>query len=318
MVIGGEQVHPEAVTRWQGRCRLVNTYGPTETTIVATAADLTGEVHIGRPIAGTTAWVLNDHGGLVPPGAPGELAIGGAGVTRGYLGRPDLTAERFVPDPWGPPGARLYRTGDRVRWRPDGNLEFLGRLDDQLKVRGVRIEPGEVEAALLAQPGVREAAVAAVDETLVAYVVGPATHDELAAGLAATLPAHLVPTRWVSLDALPLTVQGKVDRRALPAPDRPTGHVPVRTDAEQLVADVWAGVLGVERVGATDDFFALGGHSLLAVRVAARLRDTVEVPLRTLFERRTVADLAIAVEELLLAELAGLSDEEALRQLEVT
>src|SRR5690606_14898783 len=190
VILGGEQVHAAAVARWRARfgdrVRLVNTYGPTEATIIATAAEL-GEadtVHrppIGRPIGGTTAHVLGPHGEPVPPGSPGELCLGGEGLARGYLGRPALTADRFVPDPYGPPGSRLYRTGDRVRLRPDGMLEFLGRFDTQVKVRGFRVEPGEVEAALLTHPGVRQAVVTADGERLAAYVVGPAGPDELRA-----------------------------------------------------------------------------------------------------------------------------------------
>ncbi|MEO3789456.1 amino acid adenylation domain-containing protein [Nonomuraea sp. B10E15] len=330
MIIGGEQAQAAAVARWRDRfgdaVTLINTYGPTEATIVATAAVLgaagAGRPPIGRPVAGATARVLGPGGEPVPPGAPGELCLGGAGLARGYPGSPALTAERFVPDPYGPPGSRLYRTGDRVRWRPDGNLEFLGRFDGQVKVRGFRVEPGEVEAALLACPGVRQAAVRADGERLVAYVTGPAEPDELRRRLAASLPPHLVPGGWVRLDALPLTIAGKVDVSALPqaAPEPAPAHVPPRTDAETLVAEVWAQVLGLDagRIGALDDFFALGGHSLLATRAAALLRNAVEVdvPIRTLFDQPTVAGLASAVEGLLIEQLSGLSDAEAARLLE--
>ncbi|MEV0521002.1 amino acid adenylation domain-containing protein, partial [Nonomuraea sp. NPDC050405] len=328
VVIGGEQVSATALARWRGRfgdrVRLVNTYGPTETTIVATAADLAGgrqegdgpHPPIGRPIEATTIRVLDAHGAPTPPGAPGELYIGGAGVARGYLGLPELTARRFVrlPD-----GGRYFRTGDRVRLRPDGLLEFLGRMDEQVKVRGFRIEPGEVEHCLLTHPDVRQVAVAARDGELVAYVVGEAA--ELDRHVAGRLPPYMVPTRWVVLDALPLTANGKLDRGALPEPGRAAGQeeaTPPRSDAEELVADVWAEVLGADKIGAFDDFFALGGHSLLAIRVAARLRAIagVDLPIRTLFARRTVADLARAVEEALLAEVAGLSDEQALSMLD--
>ncbi|TDE54670.1 amino acid adenylation domain-containing protein, partial [Nonomuraea mesophila] len=355
MIIGGEQAQAAAVARWRDRfgdgVTLINTYGPTEATIVATAAVLgaadTGRPPIdppvgrpidppisrpidrpidrppiGRPVGGATAHVLSPGGEPVPPGAPGELCLGGAGLARGYPGSPALTAERFVPDPYGPPGSRLYRTGDRVRWRPDGNLEFLGRLDGQVKVRGFRVEPGEVEAALLACPGVRQAAVRADGERLVAYVTGPAEPDELRRRLAASLPPHLVPGGWVRMDALPLTLAGKVDLAALPqaGPEPATVHVPPRTDAEVLVAEVWAQVLGLDagRIGALDDFFALGGHSLLATRAAALLRNAVEVdvPIRTLFDQPTVAGLAAAVEGLLIEQLSSLSDAEAARLLE--
>ncbi|GAA3170917.1 hypothetical protein GCM10020001_116790 [Nonomuraea salmonea] len=257
----------------------------------------------------------------MPPGFPGELCLGGAGLARGYLGRPALTADRFVPDPFGPPGSRLYRTGDRARWRRDGTLEFLGRFDAQVKVRGFRVEPGEVEAVLLAQPGVRQAVVTADGERLAAYVVGPAEPDELRARLAAALPAHLVPTVWVSLPALPLTITGKVDVAALPAPEPgPAAEfVAPRTDAEVLVAEVWSELLGLETVGVHDDFFALGGHSLLATRVAALLRNAVEteVPIRTVFDHPTVAGLATAVERLVIEQLSALTDAEAAELLEV-
>ncbi|MGP3963942.1 amino acid adenylation domain-containing protein [Nonomuraea sp. 3N208] len=324
VIIGGEQVHAAAVARWRDRfgdrIRLVNTYGPTEATVIATAADL-GEADtgrrppIGRPIGGTAAYVLGRYGEPVPPGFPGELCLGGEGLARGYLGRPALTADRFVPDPYGPPGSRLYRTGDRVRRRPDGTLEFLGRFDAQVKVRGFRVEPGEVEAALLTHPGVRQAVVTADGERLTAYVVGPAEPDELRLHLAAALPAHLVPTAWVRLAALPLTISGKVDAAALPAPGpAPAAEfVPPRTDAEALVAGIWGELLGVEAVGVHDDFFALGGHSLLATRVAALLRNALdtEVPIRTVFDQPTVAGLATAVEKLLIEQLSALSDAEA-------
>ncbi|MEU4232965.1 amino acid adenylation domain-containing protein [Nonomuraea sp. NPDC026600] len=323
VVIGGEQVHAASLTRWRrrfgDRVRLVNTYGPTETTIVATATDLAGDPDphppIGRPIHATTVRVLDPHSAPTPPGAPGELYIGGPGVARGYLGLPELTAQRFVrlPD-----GGRYFRTGDRVRLRPDGLLEFLGRADEQVKVRGFRIEPGEVEHCLRTHPDVRQAAVVARDGELVAYVVGEAA--ELAEHVAGRLPPYLVPAHWVVLDALPLTANGKLDRGALPEPGRAAGTdaTPPRSDAEELVADVWAEVLGADKVGAFDDFFALGGHSLLAIRVAARLRAIagVDLPIRTLFARRTVAELARAVEEALVAEVAGLSDEQVLSMLD--
>jgi amino acid adenylation domain-containing protein len=334
VILGGEQAHAAAVARWRerfgDRVRLVNTYGPTEATIIATATDLgaadtTGRPPIGRPIGVTRTIVLDGHGLRVPPGAPGELHLGGAGLARGYLGRPELTAERFVTHLEG----RLYRTGDLVRWRPDGRLEFLGRLDDQIKVRGFRIEPAEIEGHLLAHPGVRQAAVVARDNALVAYVAGS---DEpwssgrpdpavLRRELAGALPPYMVPEVWVVLDALPVTPGGKIARKALPPPDldddRP--FVVPRTDAEALVAEIWKEVLGAGDIGAFDDFFALGGHSLLAVQVGSRLRASIgiEVPVRTLFTHRTVAGLATAVERLLMDELSELTDEEAARLLDM-
>ncbi|GAB3833611.1 hypothetical protein GCM10027610_027770 [Dactylosporangium cerinum] len=238
VILGADQVEAAAVAQWTAvfgdRVRLVNSYGPTETTIIATVADLTGTVAdltgtdltgaerppIGRPLWNTTVAVTDRHGRPVPPGVPGELRIGGAGVAHGYLGRPGRTAEAFEPDPDGPPGARRYRTGDRVKWRPDGQLEFLGRLDEQVKVRGYRIEPGEITAALLALPGVGQAAVVARSDALIGYVT-PASVEPLAVRqtLAETLPAHLVPNAIVALDALPLTVNGKLDKAALPDPE---------------------------------------------------------------------------------------------------
>ncbi|MFJ2033341.1 amino acid adenylation domain-containing protein [Streptosporangium sp. NPDC087985] len=325
VILGGEQVSAPAVERWRGRfgdgVRLVNTYGPTEATVIATAADLGAEAArghppIGRPIGATTVHVLDARGEPLPPGATGELVIGGAGVARGYLGRPALTAAAFVPDPGGGPGARRYRTGDRARWRTDGHLEFLGRLDGQLKIRGFRIEPGEVENRLLTHPGVGQAFVTGRGEELVAYVTGTADPADLRAHLERTLPRQLVPTAWVRLDALPLTAGGKVDRAALPEPEitPAAGRVLPRTDAERLVAAVWEELLGTGPFGVFDDFFALGGHSLLATRVAARIRRAtgVEVPIRTIFEQNTIAALAEAVEDLLIEELAGLTDEEAM------
>ncbi|MFF3442918.1 amino acid adenylation domain-containing protein [Streptosporangium sp. NPDC002721] len=333
VILGGEQVHAEAVARWRerfgDRVRLVNTYGPTEATIIATAADLGpadagARPPIGRPVGGTRAVVAEPRGvpggplRRVPPGVPGELLLGGAGLARGYLGRPDLTAERFLDDP---EAGRLYRTGDLVRWRADGTLEFLGRVDDQMKVRGFRIEPAEIEGRLLTDPGVRQAAVIAREDRLVAYVAGPADPAELRRDLAAALPPYMVPDVWVTLDELPVTTGGKIDRRALPAPDlgldEERAFVEPRNDAEILVAGVWQEVLGVGKVGALDDFFALGGHSLLAVRVGSRLRTVagIDVPVRELFRSRTVADLAAVVERILMEELSALTDEEVARML---
>jgi amino acid adenylation domain-containing protein len=321
VILGGEQVHASAVELWHerfgDRVPLMNTYGPTEATVIATAGRLEpGDHHppIGRPIGDTTVYILDQRLNPVPPGAAGELCIGGAGVAQGYLRRPAMTGAAFVPDPFGPPGARLYRTGDRARFRVDGQLEFLGRLDDQLKLRGFRVEPGEVEAVLLTHPLVRHAAVRAHREVLVAYVVSGARQEELARFAAASLPPHMVPAHWVRMEAMPLTANGKLDRAALPPPQpERVEFVLPRTDAEELVASVWAEVLGVERIGAFDDFFALGGHSLLAIRVVSRLRAIVEVevPIRRLFTDHTLAGFAVAVEQTLRAELALLDEQEA-------
>jgi amino acid adenylation domain-containing protein len=333
VILGGERVLPERADAWSRQVgpgvSLWNTYGPTEGTIVATAYDLGSaptivdglrEVPMGRPLVGARAYVLDAPLEPAPVGVPGELCLGGAGVARGYLGRPELTAERFLPDPFAlEAGLRLYRTGDLVRWRPGGDLEFLGRIDRQVKVRGFRIELGEIEAALAAHPAVREVAVLAREDTpgerrLVAYVTSPTeretTPGELRAFLAERLPEHMVPAAFVTLAALPLTGSGKVDRRALPAPDasRPTlaaDYIAPRTPAEEAVAAIWCEVLGLERVGIHDDFYDLGGHSLLLPQVMYRLRRDfeVEVPLRSLAEETTVAGLALTVEELLLEQI---------------
>ncbi|MFE2871237.1 amino acid adenylation domain-containing protein [Embleya sp. NPDC059259] len=332
LILGADQVRPGAVAAWRARfgdrVRVVNSYGPTETTIIATTADLgaadaLARPPIGTPIADTHTVVADPHGNPVPPGVAGELLIGGAGVALGYLGRPGATAAAFRPDPDGPPGARRYHTGDRVRLRPDGRLEFLGRLDAQVKVRGHRVEPGEVEAALLARPGVLQAAVIARDEALVGYVVTDAdlTVPQLRTDLAGRLPAHLVPDALVRLDRLPLTPNGKLDHRALPAPDRRAeqthGYLAPRTAAEELIAEIWIDVLGLDKAGVLDDFFELGGHSLLATRVVARIAATADlnVPLRTLFTHRTLAGFAAAVEDLLVADLEALDDDTAEQQL---
>jgi amino acid adenylation domain-containing protein len=327
VILGGEQVDADAVAVWRARfgdrVRLVNTYGPTEATIIATATDLgaadTGRTPpIGRPIAGVRVYVCDPDGRLVAPGVPGELCIAGPGLAHGYLGREELTAARFRPDPYGP--GLLYRTGDLARWRvtdEPAQLEFLGRLDTQVKVRGIRVEPGEVEAVLRTHPQVTQAVVLAVDDALVAYTVGAATAAQVRAHAAGRLPGYLVPSTVVTLAALPLTRNGKLDVRALPAA---TGHrdetapfIAPRTDAEQLVADVWAQVLSVEAIGAHDDFFDLGGHSLLATRVIARLRSAVRIdlPIRALFRHPTVAGLAGVIEDALIAEIDRLTDAEA-------
>ncbi|HVR98074.1 MAG TPA: condensation domain-containing protein, partial [Thermoanaerobaculia bacterium] len=281
--------------------RLLHMYGPTESTTFATfheVTDVESTVPIGLPLSNTTAYVLEPSGEPAPLGMVGELVLGGDGLAWGYLNRPELTAERFVPDRFGPPGMRLYRTGDLVRRRADGLLEYQGRIDQQVKVRGFRIEPGEVEAVLGSQ--VRECIVVARDGRLVAYVVGEVQPDALREHLRSRLPEHMMPSAFVVLDALPLTPNGKVDRKALPSPEIALADeeiVAPSDPVEELLAGIWAEVLGVERVGVHQDFFALGGHSLLATRVISRLRDTfgTEVPVRRLFETPTVAGLAEAV-----------------------
>jgi hypothetical protein len=261
---------------------------------------------IGRPIANAKAYVLSPSLALQPVGVPGELFVGGAGVADGYLGRETLTRERFVRDPFAAaPNARMYRTGDRVRWTPDGVLEYLGRLDDQVKVRGVRVELGELESALRNVPGVGDATVVLHGgggaEQLVAYYVadGEALLDagRIRDALAAVLPPSVVPAAYVRVDAIPLTANGKVDRRALPAPPAPVAgdaSVAPRDAIEEVVARVWCAVLEREAVGVEDSFFALGGHSLLATRVITRLAQVlrVQVPMRRFFAEPTVAGVA--------------------------
>ncbi|MFL6236839.1 MAG: amino acid adenylation domain-containing protein, partial [Thermoanaerobaculia bacterium] len=309
--LGGEALSLTAVERLAAAvgegCTLYNGYGPTEVTVNSLLFEIGRPGHlrggertpIGRPSAENAAYVVDPRGGLAPVGVPGELRVGGPGVARGYLGRPELTAERFIPDVFGEePGGRLYRTGDLVRWLPDGTVEFLGRVDDQVKVRGFRIEPGEVEAALRRHPQVREAVVLARDERLVAWVV--AGEDAPEAGelrdfLRGSLPAALVPSVFVRLAELPLTPTGKVDRRALPAPDLDAAREEApRTPAEEVLARIFQEILGVSAVRRSDSFFDLGGHSLLATRVVARIRKElgVDVPMRVLFEDASVAGLA--------------------------
>jgi hypothetical protein len=278
---------------------------------------------IGRPLDRTRVFVLDDWLQPVPAGVPGELYLAGAGLARGYLDRGTLTAERFVACPFGSSGERMYRTGDVVRWRKDGMLEFVGRADDQVKLRGYRIELGEIEAVLARAPGAGRVAVIMRedrpgDKRLVAYVV-PAEGQQadaatLRAAAARVLPDFMVPSAFVLLASLPLTERGKLDRRALPPPEYGGGeYEPPQTELEQIMAGIWADVLGVERVGRTDDFFELGGHSLLAVQVKARIRAALEldVPIRLIFTATELAAMASAVEELLLAEIDEMTDEQA-------
>jgi amino acid adenylation domain-containing protein len=355
LFFGGEPLSKELVARsWSAlpHLQIWNIYGPTEATANASAARIFSgdEVTIGRPIANAQIYILNSFLHPVPIGVQGELYIGGAGVARGYLNRPELTAEKFIPDPFSAvSGARMYKTGDLARYRPDGNIEFLGRADHQAKIRGFRIELGEIEAVLGQHPAVREAVVlaqetAAGEKRLVAYVVAhdprrsrreeaqterpevsgqsptedqslltsaptSSTAGELRRFLKEKLPEYMVPAVFVLIEALPLMPNGKIDRRALPAPDRSRPEldkvfVAPRTPTEELLAEIWAQLLDLERVGIHDNFFDLGGHSLLATQVVSRMRETfqVEIPLRRLFEVPTVAGLAESIEA---ARLAG-------------
>lgn len=319
-ILGGERAQPERVRAWQARfghrVRLINSYGPTETTIVATYFEVppddderwsSVEVPIGRPIPNARVYVLDQRLQPVPIGVPGELYVGGAGVARGYLNQPALTAERFVPDPFGTfPGGRLYRTGDQARYLASGDIEFLGRVDDQVKIRGFRVELAEIEAALLRDAAVEHAAVLLRedqpnDRRLVAYVVpresSVAAH-ELRTRLRAAIPDYMVPDVFVLLDAMPLTPNGKVDHAALPRPDgarqAAEAYVAPQTDVERRLAAIWAEVLRVERVGLDDNFFDLGGHSLLVIQLHSRLRDGFgeELSVIDLFKVPTVRSLA--------------------------
>jgi amino acid adenylation domain-containing protein len=321
LVAAGEALAPGLVERYAGRAdRMLNAYGPSEVTVCATVSRplaplAAGRVPIGRPIANTRVYVLDAGMRLVPVGVPGELFIAGAGVARGYLGRAALTAERFLPDPFSARGGeRLYRSGDRVRWGADGELEFLGRLDDQVKLRGYRIEPGEVEAVLRTHPGVRECVVlvedGAVERRLAAYVVpgggespGAAT---LRAYLADRLPEYMVPASLVVLERLPLTPSGKLDRRSLaaagagPGPGQAEKDAAPCTPTEALVCQVWAESLDLPRVQPDDNFFELGGHSLSATVVMSQIAEALphlDLPLRILFDHPTVAALAEVIDE---------------------
>jgi amino acid adenylation domain-containing protein len=324
---GGEPLSAALVqeARAAGVGEVVNLYGPTEATIDSTwhpcpAGDGRPPA-IGRPVANARIYVLDARGEPAAVGVAGELYVGGAGVARGYLGRAGLTAERFVPDPFsGTGGARMYRTGDLGRWRADGALEFLGRTDFQVKIRGFRIEPGEVEAVLRGCESVADCAVVARAETgetrLVAYVVGEAEAEALRAHLRRSLPEHMVPSAFVSLDALPLTPNGKLDRKALPAPELASAektYVAPRTSVEELLAEIWAELLRVERVGVHDSFFDLGGHSLLVMRLLTRIRSTfdLEISIRTVFSMPTLEAMAGEIERAIYEDIASMSEFEA-------
>jgi len=312
MCVAGEACPAELVSRWGLGRRLLNLYGPTETTIWATWYECgaeSGPPPIGRPIGNIRVYVLDRNGQVAPVGVPGELHLGGVGLARGYLNRPELTAEKFIASPIpGALDARLYRTGDLVRYRPDGNLEYLGRLDHQVKIRGFRIELGEIESCLRRHPAIQDAVLVARedspgDKRLVAYLVAngeemPATAD-LRSYLKQDLPEFMVPSTFITLKAMPLMPSGKVDRRALPAPDagRPElehAYTAPRTQVEVMLAKIWAEMLGLEQVGIHDNFFELGGNSLLAARVVDRVQKIMRkpVPLAIIFRAPTIAELA--------------------------
>jgi amino acid adenylation domain-containing protein len=333
--VGGEAIDG---AMWQSLAQrqetvFYNTYGPTETTVDATAALIAGETaepHIGRPLANTQIYILDADGVPVPIGVTGELYIGGAQVARGYLNRPDLTAERFLADPFaGTPGARMYRTGDLGRWLPDGNIAFLGRNDFQVKIRGLRVELGEIETALCLHPDIAQAVVIAREDgargtSLVGYVVAKPGHavelTDLRAHLAGRLPDYMVPVALVRLDAFPLTPSDKLDRRALPSPDdgayaRETYEAP-QGETETVLAAIWAELLGVARISRNDNFFELGGHSLMTIQVLSRLQQRMDVSLkvRDIFENSTLERLA---EQIVLARLAQYRPEELATMLDL-
>jgi len=325
ILCGGEALSRELARQLLSRCgELWNLYGPTETTIWSTVGRVTSsedKISIGRPIANTWIYILDSNLQLVPIGIPGELYIGGEGLAQGYLNRPELTAEKFIPNRFSAdPTARLYRTGDLARYLPDGCIEHLGRLDFQVKVRGYRIELGEIEAVLRQQEAVAETVAVAREDTpgekrLVAYLVpkggtGP-SFEMLRTFLKAKLPDYMVPSSFVCLEALPLTPNGKIDRRALPPPegtqmDSSRGYVAPRTPVEEVLVGIWSEVLGRRQVGIHDNFFDLGGHSLLATRVTTRIREAlqVDVPLRSLFESPTVEGLVEQIEAVLWSQQA--------------
>ncbi len=322
-VIGGENLLAESLRLWRESApdtRLINEYGPTETVVgcciyeLKAQDPLNGSVPIGRPIANTQLYILNENLEPVPPGVMGELYIGGAGVARGYLNRPELTQERFLPDPFSDENeARMYKSGDLARYREDGIIEYLGRADNQVKVRGYRIELGEIEAVLASYPAVQSCVVLAREDTpgdkqLIGYVVPrggvPPAVEELQIFLKDRLPDYMVPAKFVYLDSFPLTHNGKIDRKALPAPSheetRPIQDAArPRTVTEEKLAAIWMELFKIENIGIHDDFFDLGGHSLLGIKAMSRIRDSfgVDLPVLSLFENPTIAGLAACLAE---------------------
>ena len=323
VIIGGERVSPEHVKIWQKHVgdypQLINTYGPTEGTVVTTAyliaanSNIQHEVTIGKAIANVQTYVLDTNLQPFPIGVSVELHIGGMCLARGYLNRQELTAEKFIPNPFSnQPDSRLYKTGDLVRYLQDGNIEFLGRIDNQVKIRGFRIELGEIESLLNTHPQINQAVVIASEDInsnkrLVAYVVTKnesLTTKQLREFLKSKLPEYMLPAAFVTLDYLPLTPNGKVDKKALLAPDSSSiqleNFVPPSNPTEEILASIWENVLGVEKVGINDNFFELGGHSLLATQVISRTRQafSVEITLQSLFEKPTIAGLSDRIQTL--------------------
>jgi thioesterase domain-containing protein/acyl carrier protein len=312
LIVAGEPCPPALAKYWSTGRRFFNAYGPTETTVCATIAecahadiDADAALPIGRPIANTQIYILDRYNQPTPIGVPGELYIGGAGLARGYLNRPELTAEKFIPDPFShDPGARLYKTGDRVRYLPDGNIEFLGRIDHQVKIRGFRIELGEIEAVLAGHLDIRETVVVARtektgDKRLVAYLVadGQPNPTELRDFLKLSLPDYMLPSAFVYLDDLPLTPNGKVDRKALPEPEICSPRhdsVAPRDAIEQQLIQIWEHLLSVHPIGVEDNFFEIGGHSLLAIRLVAKINKRFDksLPVSQIFAYPTIAGIA--------------------------
>lgn len=315
LLIGGEAYSSELIKKWSFGRKYQNVYGPTETTIFATAAPFDEhikETHIGRPITNVQVYILDKEMRPVPIGCEGELYIGGAGLTRGYLNRPELTAERYVANPFSDEGLRLYRSGDVVKYLPDGNIQFVGRIDDQVKIRGFRIELGEIQAKLNEHPFVENCVVIVYDseigKQLVAYVVlyrgKNIGKEELEKFLSEKLPYYMVPKTYVMLDALPLNRSGKVNKANLPSPDislRSEEVILPRTDIEYYLVSIWEEILEQHPISIEDDFFTLGGHSLVASKVVTRVQNQfgVECPLRLLFEYPTVAGFASQIELLI-------------------
>jgi amino acid adenylation domain-containing protein/non-ribosomal peptide synthase protein (TIGR01720 family) len=306
LVVAGESCPAELAEKWRSGRKFINAYGPTEVSVCAAMCEVgdAGKPAIGAPIGNVQIYVLDGRGEPAPIGVAGELCVGGAGVARGYLARPGLTAEYFVPDPYGQPGRRLYRTGDVGRWRANGALEFLGRMDDQVKIHGCRVEPAEIEALLQQHSGVRQAAVVLREDDpgqkrLVAYIVADSVErdQELRGMLEQRLPSYMMPSAFVRLDRLPVTAHGKLDRKALPAPTaergQGVGYVAPRTELQALLCRIWRQVLQAERVGIEDNFFELGGDSILCIQIAAQAREFgVDIGVQQMFEHLTIAELA--------------------------